>query len=106
MMKENGGLPSILIISMIFFSKKKNNNYGPYLVLLSPIDVFRTLNLSVFIESTVCYKCLSWSMDFRALSIMYYTKGRKLSCYTCYGDYILLNSYMFFSRCVLQCVTL
>ena len=38
-------------------------------------------------------------MDFWALSIVYYTKGRKLSCYTCYGGYIVLNSYMFFSRC-------
>ena len=66
------------------------------ILVSSSIDVFHTLNLSVFIEITVCCKCLSWTMDFWALFIMYYTKGRKLLCYTRYVDYIVLNSYVFF----------
>ena len=114
-MKENKGslnTTAAYKIPKIFFFKKIMlfsfyflQIYGHYLLLLllqSPIYVFYTLNLSIFIECAGCYKCLSWSMDFWALSTVYYTKGRKLSCYTCYGGYIVLNSYMFFPDAIVM----
>ena len=89
---------SLLIISNTFFgfffimSDLLIDSYGVYLVLLRSMDVFLTLNLSVFIENWVSYKCLSLSLVFRPLSISYYKKGRKLSCYSCYDVYIQLFS--------------
>ena len=89
---------SLLIISNTFFgfffimSDLLIDSYGVYLVLLRSMDVFLTLNLSVFIENWVSYKCLSLSIDFQPLSISYYKKGRKLLCYLCYDVYIQLFS--------------
>ena len=85
-MKEIWGMPSSRIILNNFFSfplfflwqlyfyQVFNNSYG---VLSRTINFFCALNLLVFIENKQCYMSLS-------LSIKYYTKGRKLSCYLCY----------------------
>ena len=73
-----------------------NDSYRVYLVLLRSMDVFCTLNLSVFKENWLFYKCLSLSMDFQPLSVLYYKQGRKLSCYLCYDVYIGLFSQFFF----------
>ena len=87
---------SLLIILNAFFSffflilDFLIEGYGVYLVLLRSMDVF--LTLSVFMENWVFYKCLSLSMDFWPLSFLYYKKGRKLSCYSCYDVYIQLFS--------------
>ena len=103
--QESQGHDKDLIISNVFFSffiiiisDLLIDGYGVYLVLLRSIDVFLTFNLSVFIENWVSYKCLSLSMDFQPLSILYYKKGRKLACYSCYDVYIQLFSQFFFSR--------
>ena len=73
--------------------------YGDYQYYGILYMSFMLLSLSVFIENRLCYKCLWRSMNFRVLSIMYYKKGRKLSCYSCYNVYIGLNSQFFFSWC-------
>ena len=63
--------------------------------LFSCIKIYGCLS---YFESISIYrklgvlKCLSLSMDFWPLSILYYKKGRKVSCYSCYDVYIQLFS--------------
>ena len=81
-------------------SKKKNQLFYRFLYLHIWSICSAMLNYK-YLSCLSCYESLNvyrkkaklyWSMDFRPLSTMNYTKGRKLWCHQCYKVYIGLDS--------------